>query len=61
MGHPLSRVVIVGAGVIGLCTAWYCRRRGFEVTVVDRESSQHVNRSALRWWGHRDGGVTART
>jgi D-amino-acid dehydrogenase len=28
--------VVVGAGVIGVCTAWYLRRRGLEVTVVDR-------------------------
>ncbi len=31
-----ARVVIVGAGVIGLCTAYYCARRGFDVTVVER-------------------------
>lgn len=31
-----KKVTIVGAGVIGLCTAFYCRRRGFEVTVIDR-------------------------
>jgi D-amino-acid dehydrogenase len=29
------RVVIVGAGIVGLCTAYYCRRRGFDVTVID--------------------------
>ena len=31
-----KRVVIVGGGVIGLATAYYCRRRGWRVTVVDR-------------------------
>ncbi len=31
-----KRVVIIGGGVIGLCTAYYCARRGFAVTVVDR-------------------------
>ncbi|MBS1712740.1 MAG: FAD-dependent oxidoreductase [Armatimonadetes bacterium] len=30
------KVVVVGAGVIGLCTAWSLRRDGHEVTVVDR-------------------------
>jgi glycine oxidase len=28
-------VLIVGAGVIGLATAWRCRQRGLSVTVVD--------------------------
>jgi D-amino-acid dehydrogenase len=31
-----QRVVIVGGGVIGLCAAWYCVRRGWHVTLVDR-------------------------
>jgi D-amino-acid dehydrogenase len=32
-----KQVVIIGAGVIGLCTAYYCSRRGFDVTVIDRK------------------------
>lgn len=35
-----QRVVIIGAGVIGLSTAYYCARRGFSVTVVDRKPAQ---------------------
>jgi len=35
-----KRVVIIGSGVIGLCTAYYCARRGFNVTVVERKSAQ---------------------
>ena len=31
-----KHVVIVGAGVIGLSTAYYCRSQGFQVTVVER-------------------------
>lgn len=31
-----GRIVIIGAGVAGLATAYYCRRRGLEVTVVER-------------------------
>jgi len=33
-------VVILGAGVIGLCTALECARRGFRVTVIDRKPPQ---------------------
>ena len=32
------RVLVLGSGVIGVCTAWYLARAGFEVTVVDRHS-----------------------
>jgi len=31
-----KRVVIVGAGVVGLCCAHYLRARGHAVTVTDR-------------------------
>lgn len=33
----VMRAVICGAGVIGVCTAYYLSRRGVEVIVVDRE------------------------
>lgn len=32
-----DRVVIVGAGMIGLTTAWHLQERGVEVTIVDRK------------------------
>lgn len=32
----MARVTIVGAGIIGLCSAYYARQRGFEVWVLDR-------------------------
>src|SRR3989442_12698016 len=35
-----KRVVIIGSGVIGLCTAYYCARRGFAVTVVERKPAR---------------------
>lgn len=35
-----KHVVIIGAGVIGLCSAYYCARRGFRVTVIDRNPEQ---------------------
>src|ERR1044071_6465766 len=40
MAEP-KHVVIVGAGVIGLCAAYYCARRGHRVTVIDRSSVEH--------------------
>ena len=32
-----TRVVILGAGVVGLCTALYCARRGMSVTVIEKK------------------------
>lgn len=32
------RVLVLGAGVIGVTSAWYLRQHGFEVTVVDRQA-----------------------
>ncbi len=31
-------VIVVGAGIVGVCCAWYLRREGFEVTVLERRS-----------------------
>ncbi|MBS1703522.1 MAG: FAD-dependent oxidoreductase [Armatimonadetes bacterium] len=37
MGNRLSRdVVVIGAGIIGLCSAYYAAEKGFKVTVVDQ-------------------------
>ena len=33
-----KRVLIIGGGVIGLCTAYYSAKRGFKVTVLERDS-----------------------
>ena len=30
------RIIVIGAGVLGVTTAWYLRREGHDVTVVDR-------------------------
>ena len=31
------RVIVLGAGVVGITSAWYLRRAGHDVTVVDRQ------------------------
>src|SRR5438046_835755 len=31
-----QHVVIIGGGIVGLCTAWYATRRGLRVTIVER-------------------------
>jgi D-amino-acid dehydrogenase len=35
-----GHVAIVGGGVIGLCTALYCARRGWRVTVLERHGAE---------------------
>lgn len=37
MAMRTERVVIVGGGVIGLCSAYYALKRGFPVTLIERE------------------------
>jgi D-amino-acid dehydrogenase len=32
-----KRIVIIGGGIVGLCTAWYCCQRGHHVTVIERQ------------------------
>src|SRR5215468_10746325 len=38
-GH--DAVVVVGAGIIGVCTAWHLLRRGAQVTLIDRDAPGH--------------------
>src|SRR5215467_12124232 len=30
-------IVVVGAGIVGVCTAWHLLRRGAQVTLIDRD------------------------
>lgn len=39
------RVVVVGAGVIGLMSAYHLRRRAFEVTVLERDGEERAGAS----------------
>ena len=36
MAEARARVVVIGAGIIGLCCAYHLFRAGFRVTIVDR-------------------------
>jgi D-amino-acid dehydrogenase len=40
MSQPKS-ILIVGSGVIGMCTAYYALRKGLHVTVVERGPADH--------------------
>jgi len=35
-----KNIVIIGGGIIGLTSAWYCTQRGHQVTVIDRNPKQ---------------------
>ncbi len=35
-----KRVIIIGAGVVGLCSAYYARKRGRDVTIIERNAPQ---------------------
>ena len=39
------RVLVLGSGVIGTTSAWYLRKAGFDVTVVDRETGPALETS----------------
>ncbi|WP_432990014.1 FAD-dependent oxidoreductase [Dactylosporangium sp. CA-233914] len=59
-----SRGVVVGGGIVGLCTAWFLQPAGFEVTVLEKETvgagsswANHRNalcpvraRPIVSWW-----------
>ena len=38
----MKSVLIIGGGVIGLCTAYYAAQRGYSVTVLERNAEEHL-------------------
>ena len=40
MSSASKSILIIGGGVIGLSTAYYCARRGHRVTLIDRNPEQ---------------------
>jgi len=36
----MKHIAIIGGGVIGLCTAYFCAQRGHRVTVIDRAGAE---------------------
>jgi D-amino-acid dehydrogenase len=40
-----KRVIVIGAGVVGLCVAYYARRAGLEVEVVERHGPEALGTS----------------
>jgi len=38
-------VVVMGAGVVGVTTAWYLRQQGHDVTVIDRQAKSAAETS----------------
>jgi D-amino-acid dehydrogenase len=43
LGNPsrMKEVLIIGGGVIGLCSAYYAAERGYRVTIIDRNPPEH--------------------
>ena len=36
-----KNIIIIGGGIIGLCTAYYLRREGHQVTILDKSEMDH--------------------
>ena len=39
-------IIVIGAGIVGVCTAWHLLRRGADVTLIDRDEPGLAARSA---------------
>ena len=41
----MTHIAVLGAGVVGVTTAWYLRKAGYKVTVIERESAAAMQTS----------------
>ena len=41
----MPHIAVLGAGVVGVTTAWYLRQAGYDVTVIERESASGMQTS----------------
>ena len=41
----MTHIAVLGAGVVGVTTAWYLRQAGYDVTVIERESASGMQTS----------------
>ncbi|MGP4787835.1 D-amino acid dehydrogenase [Psychrobacter sp. 1Y11] len=41
----MSHIAVLGAGVVGVTTAWYLQKAGYKVTVIERESAAGMQTS----------------
>lgn len=44
----MSKVLVVGGGIIGLCSAYYARKAGLDVTLIEQDAPDHQPAS----WGN---------
>ena len=33
----MEKIAVAGAGIVGICTAYFLQKSGFKVTIIDRE------------------------
>ncbi len=33
----MKKIAVVGAGIVGICTAYFLQKSGFKVTIIDKE------------------------
>ena len=43
----MEKIAVVGAGIVGICTAYFLQQSGFKVTLIDKE-----NPGTMTSYGH---------